>query len=341
MNIYELITLFQINFDDKFEDIKKKYKKLIFKYHPDQSKKDTINQFIYIKKGFSYIEKMFMDIELDTTFREALLKYKNDKKIFINSENNLIRNIYLNNHDFKEFIISLSSLLYFLTKYKNKFRYYSSISEDYYKEKYNNFENKLNEISDYYIRSSLNKNTENEKINKSFEVNKNVFNLQKEIKILIQLSKDIFKFYINKMEKFNYTNPYLRRVFIEYGKIEEMFYELITEIFFIQIHFYKDNGINILDKNIIHERIYETSITLNKFEENVDNFLKNNLKHNNFNISNFDISYDIKKDKNFVKIFSTLKIMKNILINLKKIKAMGIPFPLAIKETKFWFETNL
>lgn len=343
MNIYELITLFEINFDDTFDDIKKKYKNLIFKYHPDHSGKNTSDQFIYIKDSFNIIKKLFLNLEKNTTFKKALLiniknkEINNDilnyffntgsidinskldkfSKINLNKKNMknlktyLFRNLYFSNKKFYRFIITFSSLFYFLSMYQNRFKYYSRISERAYEKKYLNFEKKFYKNVNHYL---------NDRVYIQFKI---------EMETIISLCKNIIHFYKKRMEKFTYSNPGLRKILIDYAKIEDQIYELLIEIFFTQIRFY-DNNIydnndkNILEKNKIIAAMDESFIYILEFEKKYTSNVSNKNFHKTYN-----------------KIINSIKIMKNILTHLKNIKENYIPFPLAVEETKIWFENNL
>ena len=107
MNLYEEIDLYKIlelNYNANNDEIKKSYKKLILKYHPDKNKNIKADKFIKIKYAYDILSNK------DTKDKYDL------KRIYLNNNYlnifEIIKNIYLTKNYLIIFKILINKIIF-------------------------------------------------------------------------------------------------------------------------------------------------------------------------------------------------------------------------------------
>lgn len=117
INLYEIL---EISNNSSKNDIKKAYKKLILKYHPDKNNQKTCNKFLEVKYAFDIL---YDDEKREFYDKYILLNNTNKKDIFGNFNEKKIKELL------KNFIYSsdMDKIILVLTKKKINYNYLENI----------------------------------------------------------------------------------------------------------------------------------------------------------------------------------------------------------------------
>lgn len=325
MDIIIASKILNLNYDDSLKIINKKYKNLLFKYHPDyNNNSESSNEFILLKESYDYIKELFSIFKNSKNFYELLSAYyssKYYKKIydgnnFINNDSVVINkyenfnyddNINSDKESFKKnkniflsrLLISLSGLLYFIFLYNRVNKNNPLVNKNFW---------------EYRIALvDWKKNSLFKVLDKAIDIypyySKDLFI----IKNLVIDIFDFFKVYNNN----NFPDTKFNGLpFILLMQLKKGIYTIIEQTFFTDLLFKKT-----VNRNLEKQRIKNILILFKRLDKI---FMK------------FNLSEKIKD-----KIISDVIIMKDLINDYLTFRNESIVFPVPSDVVLTWYYKNL
>jgi len=282
MNLYEEIDLYKIlelNYNANNDEIKKSYKRLILKYHPDKNKNIETDKFIKIKYAYDILSN-----------KETKEKY-DLKRIYLNNNYinifEIIKNIYLT----KNYLIIFKILI-------NKIIFLEDINilkeKIIFNDKLFSFNNLVNIV--YNINFTI----------------KQIWDNEPQILNYNRITKNIFNEYIYPTDKKQIYENEGEKIVLDNNNFEGDFIvniNLIDNIYNDEIYYINNNDLFICIKE---KRINKNKIIIKYLDDKNHEFILINKENSIFGelyyIDNIGLPYyntnediiDLKLNKNFV-----------------------------------------
>lgn len=333
MDLIVASKILGIDYDDTLKNINKKYKKLLFKYHPDYNNNPQSNkEFITLKQAYDFVKALFLIYNDSEKFYDIIISYYNSKgykdyffdniniqndgknsfkKTFFNSNFDEIlegyKNSYKSNVDkskklnlfLSKLLISLSGLLYFIFLYNRVDRNNPLVNKNFWEYKI--------ELVDW-------------KKNSLFKL------MDKAIEIYPYYSKDLFTIKNLIIDLFSFFKIYNNNtfpqqkfsglIFILHMQLKKSIYTVMEQVFFTDLLFKKT-----LNRNLERQRIKNILVLFKKIDKL---FIKLN------------ISEAIKDN-----IISDIIVMKELINNFLLFRKENIVFPIPSDIVLTWYYNNL